>query len=583
LRIDAPWHAPDDFPAGFTVFFPAQPDFRGKISEYQATSRKILVEEDLPFVPVPGEPVELVSGWEAPILAARLAMATQGIGLGQASVTLRLATTRCTNALLERKGIPPVFFVTRGFRDLLRIGDQRRLGLFDLCPRKRQPLHGDVVEVKERLDRAGTVIEPLDLETLREPIQLLLDGGCRVAAISLLHSHANPEHENALAEFLGKMGFEVVASSAALRPFAKWLPRAESAVVEAYLTPVLSQYLRNVASEIAEGSIRVMTSAGGLVGTASYRAIDSLLSGPAGGVVGAVAVSRRAGLDKIIALDMGGTSTDVSRFDADFDYSDRHVVGEVLVSAPALRIETVAAGGGSVCRLDGELLAVGPGSAGARPGPACYGFGGPLCLTDVNLLLGRLEPSLFAIPVFPEESEGRLAEILAGSGRSREETLFGFLEVANDLMAGAIRKISVREGYDPSEYALVAFGGAGGQHACGVAEKLGITRVLSPADAGLLSAYGLSRASLERIAERQVLGPLNEELLLSIEDELREEALAALEAEGIAVLGEEIRRKTAFLRYQGQDAPLEVDYQELADLQALFESRYTQVFGYLPS
>ncbi len=583
MRINAPWRAPDDFPVGFTVLFPDRPDFRCKVSEYHASSGRILVDEDLPVVSSSGEPVELLSGWEAPILAARLTLASQGVDLGQASVAMRLATTRCTNALLEGKGTPPVLFVTRGFPDLLRIGDQRRLGLFDLCPRKRQPLHGSVVEVNERLDRHGAVLEKLDPEDLRQAVQTLLEEGCRVAAISLLHSHLNPRHEEQLAELLLEMGFEVVTASANLRPFVKWLPRAESAAVEAYLTPVLNQYLRNVASEIEDGSLHVMTSSGGLVGTESYRAIDSLLSGPAGGVVGAVAVSRRAGLGKVIALDMGGTSADVSRFDGDFDYSDLHSVGEVLVSAPALRIETVAAGGGSLCWLDGDLLAVGPASAGARPGPACYGYGGPFCLTDVNLLLGRLDPSLFAVPVFPEESERRLAELLEGTGRSQEDALLGFLQVANDLMAGAIRKISVREGYDPSEYALVAFGGAGGQHACGVAEKLGITRVLSPADAGLLSAYGLSRALLERMAERQVLKPLAEEQLFPIEDELRHEALAALSSEGIVVSDQAIRRKTAFIRFEGQDAALEIDYQELADLQVLFEKRYIQVFGYLPS
>ena len=205
-----------------------------------------------------------------------------------------------------------------------------------------------------------------------------------------------------------------------------------------------------------------MTSAGGLVSKNDYRSVDSLLSGPAGGVVGAMAVAQRAGLLKIIALDMGGTSADISRFDGDFDYRDRHEVGSALVSAPALKIETVAAGGGSICRLEGDLLCVGPESAGARPGPACYGFGGPLCLTDVNLLLGRLSPEHFASPVFPKESELRLEEMLRGSSRSRQETLLGFLDVANDAMAGAIRKVSVREGYDPSDYARVAVGGAGG-------------------------------------------------------------------------------------------------------------------------
>ncbi|MFP6900709.1 MAG: hydantoinase/oxoprolinase family protein, partial [Opitutales bacterium] len=434
IGIEASWRAPDNFPIGFTVYFPSNPEHLGEVCAYEEATGKLVLAQELPFVPVTGEPLELGSGWEAPVLAAKLAMAGEEPSLGEASVSMRLATTRCTNALLEGKGVPPVFFVTRGFRDLLRIGDQRRVGLFEICPRTRDSLHAEVVEVRGRLDREGAVLEPLDLEDLRESVQPLLAEGQRVAAVSLIHSHANPVHEETLAAFLRESGFSVVTASAELSPFAKWLPRAESTVIEAYLAPILREYLENVSAFLGNGSLRVMTSSGGLFGEGAYRAIDSLLSGPAGGVVGAAASAKRAGLNKIIALDMGGTSADVSRYDGDFDYCDRHEVGEAFVSAPALRIETVAAGGGSICALDGDLLAVGPESAGARPGPACYGYGGPLCLTDVNLLLGRLDPTRFSAPVFPEESERRLGEMLAGGIRSREDTLVGFLEVANEVM-----------------------------------------------------------------------------------------------------------------------------------------------------
>ncbi len=580
IQVEAPWEAPDNFLVGFAVRFSGHPDFMVRISSYQASTRKLSLTKNLPFAPEEGEALELDSRLEAPILAARLALSSIGRELAALSVSMRLATTRCTNALLEGKGIAPVFFVTRGFRDLLRIGDQRRLGLFDLCPRKRKPLHAEVVQVPERIDRSGSVIEALDLDSLRDSVNALKANGRRVAAVSLIHSYLNPVHEEALCAFLREEGFSVVTASAEIRPFAKWLPRAESAVGEAYLDPVLRDYLNKVFVDLGGGSLQVMTSAGGLVGKESYRSIDSLLSGPAGGVVGAAAVARRAGLEQVIALDMGGTSADVSRFDGDFDYHDRHEVGLALVSAPSLKIETVAAGGGSVCRLDGDLLAVGPESAGAHPGPACYGFGGPLCLTDVNLLLGRLSPEHFATPVFPREAERRLQGILDVADRSRDETLLGFLEVANDVMAGAIRKVSVREGYDPAEYCLVAFGGAGGQHACGVAEKLGITRILSPADAGLLSAYGLSRAVLERFADRQVLSLLDAVDLANLEEELEREALAALELEAP---GGQVRRKIAFLRYVGQESPLEIDYQEQADLPNLFKERYREIFGYVPA
>ncbi len=582
FRIRSPWVAPDDFPVGFQVSFSNHPDCEGRVSGYQSDSGLLQLDDDLPFDPQLGEAIELISKWEAPILAAKLGLAAEGLRLDAASVAMRLATTRCTNALLEKKGTPPVFFVTRGFPDLLRIGDQRRLGLFDLQPRQREPLHAEVIEVPERMDREGSVLEPLDLEALHEPVQALLAEGRNVAAVSLLHSYANPRHEEALALFLKEAGFEVVATSAAVSPFVKWLPRAESAVVEACLAPVLSEYLANVSADLPESDLRVMTSAGGLSGVKAYRAVDSLLSGPAGGVVGAAAVARRAGMDKIIALDMGGTSTDVSRFSSDFDYHDKHEVADVLVNVPSLRIETVAAGGGSICRIEDGLLRVGPESAGARPGPACYGYGGPLCLTDVNLLHDRLDTERFSVPLFPEESERRLKEMLDGTGRSREETLDDFLEIANDVMAGAIRKVSVREGYDPTEYAILAFGGAGGQHACGVAEKLGVRRVVSPEDAGLLSAYGLSQAVVERFAETQVLRLLTDlkEDWESMDDSLCQQAIEAMQGEGIARSDMLIRRKTAFIRYQGQDAPLEIEYQEYADLRVQFEERYLAVFGY---
>jgi len=580
LLLDAAWVSPDDFSVGFSVIFPNHPENLGKVVAYEANARRLTLYEPLSFVPEVGEPLELDSGMEAPVLATNLVLANEGIDASSVPLSLRLATTRCTNALLEGKGVSPMFFVTRGFRDLLRIGDQRRLGLFDLCPGTRETLHGEVIEVSERMDRNGQVIEPIDLKDLREKLRALPAETCKVAAVSLLHSYANPSHEKILSEFLRSEGFLVVAESAALYPFVKWLPRAESSVVEAYLTPVLRQYLDDVAAFIHRGTLRVMMSTGGLVGKNDYRAVDSLLSGPAGGVVGAAAVAERAGFSKIIALDMGGTSADVSRYDGDFDYRDRHEVGSASISASALKIETVAAGGGSICRLAGGLLWVGPKSAGARPGPACYGYGGPLCLTDVNLLLGRLSPEHFAGPVFPKESERRLEQMLQGTSRTREETLMGFLDVANDTMAGAIRNVSVREGYDPSDYALVAFGGAGGQHACGVAEKLGVTRVLSPVDAGLLSAYGLSKAPLERFAEKQVLRPLLETDLSALEEELAREVLDALslESEGGAV-----RRKTAFLRFSRQDASLEIDYSDIADLHSLFEARYRDVFGYVPT
>ena len=302
------------------------------------------------------------------------------------------------------------------------------------------------------------------------------------------------------------------------------------------------------------------------------------MSGPAGGVVGAAAVARSAGLQKFINLDMGGTSSDVSRYSGSFAYQSSHSVGDARVANIALRIETVAAGGGSICRIENGLLRVGPESAGAYPGPACYGFGGPFCLTDVNLLLGRLDPSRFSTPVVESAARARLDELVEESGRTAEDLLHGFLAVADDAMANAIRKVSVAEGYDPSDHALVSFGGAGGQHACGVAERLGMKKILSPGDSGLLSAYGLSQARLERISEQSVLLPLDAPNISSIEQDLIKDAV-----ERVPHADARVDQKYAFVRLVGQDTPLEVSYEELADVPRLYEEKFRKIFGYFPS
>ena len=307
-------------------------------------------------------------------------------------LNMRLGSTRSTNALLERNGAPTALFVTRGFGDLLLISDQQRPDLFALNIAKVPPLHEAVVQVNERLAADGSILESLDLDSAATHAKALVDQGFRSAAIALLHSYRNPQHERALAEVLREAGFTHISCSSELAPLIKLLGRAETAVADGYLSPIIQDYLARVQSAVSDGRLHVMTSAGGLVRAEAYRAKDSLLSGPAGGVAGAAAAGKRSGFRRIIALDIGGTSTDVSRFDGDYEYQFEHRVGGVRMVAPALVIETVASGGGSICRFkDGELR-VGPASAGASPGPACYGAGGPLTITDVNLLLGRLDP-----------------------------------------------------------------------------------------------------------------------------------------------------------------------------------------------
>jgi 5-oxoprolinase (ATP-hydrolysing) len=536
----------------------------------------------------PGTPVEVWSGEEAPLLATRLITGTQ-LGSDLPPVALRLATTRGTNALLERRGARTAHFITAGFEDLLAIGDQQRPDLFALRIERPSPLPEAVIGVHERLTADGFVIDGLNRGAVAGRIVELKRRGFASASIALLHGHRNSLHEEILERLLRAEGFEYVSRSSALSPFQGLLRRSHTATTDAYLGPVITGYLRSVQEGLGNhgASLHVMTSAGGLVDTDSFRAMDSLLSGPAGGVVGAALAGRRAGTDRIIAFDMGGTSTDVSRYDGDFEYVFNHRVGPVELAAPALAIETVAAGGGSVCRVEHGRLAVGPDSAGADPGPACYGAGGPLTLTDVNLLLGRLVPARFPIPIDAEAAKRRLDELRAELGDERsgdEEILEGLLRIADERMAEAIRHISVRKGIDPAGYGLVAFGGAGGQHACRVAELLGMEEVILPDDAGLLSAVGLGHAVIERFAQREVLMPVTRvrDKLEPWFESLEAEAFKALASEGVGRDAAEPPRRMAELRYQGQDAALEIEPPADGDLEREFLRQYFDLFGYRP-
>lgn len=555
---------------------------------WDGATRTASVDRDLDVEA--GDMVDVFTGEEAPVLAMRLLTGTAA-GATLPPVALRLATTRGTNALLEGKGAQVAFFVTEGFADLLRIGDQRRPDLFAIHVAKPRPLHGPVVEVRGRLAADGTELVPLDVGRLRDDARRLRDAGCEVAAVALLHSYQNPAHERTVAAVLREAGFRFLSVSSELAPMIKLVPRAETTVVDAALSPVMDHYLAGVAAVVGAGEFRIMTSAGGLVPRRAYRPKDSLLSGPAGGVAGAAAVARGAGLDRVITFDMGGTSTDVARFDGGFEYHYHHAVAGARVMAPALRVESVAAGGGSICRFDGAALVVGPESAGARPGPACYGAGGPLTLTDVNLLRGRLDPGRFAVPVFPEAAEAALEAVLAhirevrGAGQDRAAVLQGFLDIADERMAEAIRRISIREGYDPAEYALVAFGGAGGLHACAVAARLGIGRILYPADSGLLSARGLAEARPERIVERQILRPLETAVageLPDLLDGLEREGRAQLLAEGVPADAAELRSDEVEVRFAGQDAGLTVPARPIDTVVDRFLAAYRARFGYVP-
>ncbi|MEM7010388.1 MAG: hydantoinase B/oxoprolinase family protein, partial [Verrucomicrobiota bacterium] len=567
LRIETPenWRTPDSFFVGFTAETAKVVAFRDDVLELDSPIEN-------------AEAIDLFTGEEAPVIGARLLTGT-ALDDEFPQLRLRLATTRGTNALLEGKGAPTAFFVTRGFGDLLEIRDQRRPDLFALEHRKPDPLYDIVVEIDERLDADGNILTPIQIPP--DLADLNLD----VAAVALMHSYLNPEHELQLKDALHEAGFKHVSLSSGLAPLIKLLPRAETAVADAYLTPVMSAFLDRVQNAVGE-NVLVMTSAGGLEGRDAFHPKDSLFSGPAGGVVGAAAAGRACGFDKLITFDMGGTSTDVARYDGDFAYQFQQRAGAATLLSPSLRIETVAAGGGSICQRTEAGLRVGPESAGADPGPACYGRGGPLTITDVNVLLGRIDPDKFGIPLSEANlnaARARLAEL--ADGENEQVLLEGLLEIAVEQMADSIRTISIREGADPADYALLAFGGAGPLHACAIAEKLGMRNIVVPSEAGVLSAFGLHHARVERFAERQVLRGLSDcrdELELMM-DELASQARRQLQDDLPDGTEMEVRRRIAELRLVGQDSALSLDVVEVAGLAENFRAKYESVFGYTPN
>lgn len=531
---------------------------------------------------------EISAGEEAPVLAARIATRTP-LNAPLPPLAMRLGTTKGTNALLEKKGAKVTLFITKGFADLPAIGTQQRPHLFQLDIPPPELLFDRVVEIEERLAADGTVLAPLSEPYIREAVAAAK--GSESIAIALLHSYRNASYESRLATALHDAGCQYISASAALSPAVKLLPRTQTALVNAYLEPVLHRYLSGIRTSLGDSALHIMTSAGGLAQAAHYHAKDSLLSGPAGGVVGAARVARSLGVSRILTLDMGGTSTDSARYDNGYDYRFRTRVGHAEMLSPSLDIETVAAGGGSLCYFDGRKLCVGPESAGADPGPACYGAGGPLTITDVNLLLGKLDPSAMGIPISAEKAKEALQRVkqaaadATGIDYSEEELLYGFEQIADERMAGAIRRISVARGFNPGDYALLAFGGAGGLHACRIAARLGMNTVILPYDAGLLSAFGIGHARIERFATRQVLAPLGEcnNRLPGWIAELTQQAFAELAAEGIATDKAEVAHRLLHLRFAGQDSSLEIDWNGSADLAQLFQQQYRALYGHYPA
>ena len=511
---------------------------------------------------------------------------------------VKMGTTVATNALLERKGEDVLLLITQGFRDLLQIGYQSRPRLFDLNIKRPELLYSDVVEVDERLDADGAVVRQLNEAAVRTALQGAFDSGQRAVAIALLHGYLNPSHEMTVAGIARDIGFTQISVSHQVSQLPKLVGRGDTTVVDAYLSPILRRYVDQVAGALDVGRVcgrlLFMQSNGGLTDATLFQGKDAILSGPAGGIVGMVKTAEAQGYDRLIGFDMGGTSTDVSHYAGQFERSFETEVAGVRMRAPMMDIHTVAAGGGSICTFRDGRFQVGPESAGADPGPACYRRGGPLTVTDCNVMLGKLTPDHFPHVFGPngdqpldaevvEQKFAALAQQIAeqtdDAPRDPADLAQGFLRIAVDNMANAIKKISVQRGHDVTGYTLQCFGGAGGQHACLVADALGMRRVFVHPHAGVLSAYGMGLAEVRALREAQIDASIDDEITAkTAHAKIGASAKAEVVAQGYA---DATIETTAHLRYDGSHQPLAVQYGSVAEMTTAFEAAHLSRFGFI--
>lgn len=515
---------------------------------------------------------------------------------------VKVGTTVATNALLERTGTRPVLVVTKGFRDALRIGYQNRPDIFARRIVLPEMLYEQVIEVSERYDAQGNELIPVNLEEVRAALHSAYNTGIRSCAIIFMHSYRYPKHEQQVAQLASEIGFAQISVSHKVSPLIKLVSRGDTTVVDAYTSPILQNYVQQVASQLNGQGINpvklmLMASHGGLVEAQQFQGKDSILSGPAGGIVGAVQTSRKAGFDRIITFDMGGTSTDVAHFNGEYERQFETEIAGVRMRSPMLKIHTVAAGGSSILDFDGARYRVGPESAGANPGPACYRRGGPLCITDANVMLGKIQPQFFPSVFGPDGDRPLDADIVkqkftelaeeiqeqTGDDRTPEQVAAGFIHIAVENMANAIKKVSLQRGYDVSGYTLTCFGGAGGQHACLIADSLGIQQIFIHPYAGVLSAYGIGLADVRAIKQRSVEAELNlgllpalQELIASLELEAKSEMNPQEGATSEAVLCK------VSLKYAGTDSALIVNFAEDPDaMRREFEEQHATRYGFI--
>lgn len=510
--------------------------------------------------------------------------------------SVRMGTTVATNALLERKGEPVVLVTTRGFRDALRIAYQNRPRLFDRQVLLPELLYSSVIEAQERVGADGAVLQALDADALRAELQTAFDVGLRAVAVVFLHGWRYTAHERTAAELARDIGFTQVSVSHEASPLMKFVSRGDTTVVDAYLSPILRRYVDQVAAEMPGVRLLFMQSSGGLAEAHAFRGKDAILSGPAGGIVGMARTAELAGHARVIGCDMGGTSTDVSHYAGEFERVFDTQVAGVRVRAPMLSIHTVAAGGSSILHFDGARMRVGPDSAGANPGPACYRRGGPLAVTDANVMLGRIRPEHFPAVFGPQANQpldagavrmaftalaARIAEA-TGQPQTAETVAEGYLDIAVQAMAGAIKRISVARGHDVTRYTLQCFGGAGAQHACRVADALGMERVFIHGFAGVLSAYGMGLAEQTAMRLHSVEAPLDAgslEALAPLFDQLETDAVRELTDFGVAAHEVRVARRV-HLRYAGTDTALVVEAAPADAMRKAFEQAYAQRFAH---
>lgn len=517
---------------------------------------------------------------------------------------VKMGTTVATNALLERKGDRVLLLITKGFKDALRIGYQNRPDIFARHIVLPTMLYEEVVEVNERYDAKGNELIAVDVEEVRKELQAVYNRGIRSCAIALMHSYNYPQHEEQVAKIAQSVGFTQISVSHQVSPLMKLVSRGDTTVVDAYLTPILRRYVDSVASQLPGVKLMFMKSDGGLINAQQFQGKDSILSGPAGGIVGAVQTSLRGGNDSIITFDMGGTSTDVAHFKGEYERQLENEIAGARMRVPVLAIHTIAAGGGSILSFDGSSYRVGPESAGSNPGPACYRRGGKLAVTDANVMLGKIHPQYFPT-VFGKDGNlpldrdvvtekfiqlARDIETATGVSRTPQQVAAGFIAIAVESMANAIKKISLQRGYDVTNYVLCCFGGAGAQVACLIAETLGMKKIFLHPYAGVLSAYGMGLADVRAIREggvEKVLdGELVEELKRLMEGlEMRGRGELIFETQRSAEVNaeerEEVVRKVN-LKYEGTNCVLGVDF--VGDVEVMreeFEQEHELRYGFI--